>query len=73
MRNISTLGNPNPHDFRPGMLAIHLDLRRGRNKRQQKTLAYGHFGHDDPDFTWEIVEPLKWEKAQLTFDKLLSE
>ena len=59
MRNIYTLGNPNRNDFRPEMMAIHLNLRRGRNKCQQKTLAYGHFGHDDPDFTWEIVEPLK--------------
>ena len=50
-------------DFRPGMMAIHLDLRRGRNKHYQKTPTYGHFGRDDPDFTWEIVKPLKWEKA----------
>ena len=50
-------------DFRPGMMAIHLDLRRGGNKRYQKTAAYGHFGRDDPDFTWEIVKPLKSSKA----------
>ena len=46
-------------DFRPGMIAINLDLRRGGNKRFQKTAAYGHFGRDDPDFTWEKVVPLK--------------
>ncbi|GMI75988.1 S-adenosylmethionine synthetase 1, S-ADENOSYLMETHIONINE SYNTHETASE-1 [Hibiscus trionum] len=23
-----------------------------------------HFGRDDPDFTWEVVKPLKWEKPQ---------
>ena len=46
-------------DFRPGMMAINLDLKRGGNKRYQKTAAYGHFGRNDPDFTWEIVKPLK--------------
>ncbi|KAJ0971980.1 hypothetical protein J5N97_019939 [Dioscorea zingiberensis] len=40
-------------DFRPGMIAINLDLKRGGNFRYQKTAAYGHFGRDDPDFTWE--------------------
>lgn len=42
-------------DFRPGMIAKSLDLRR---PRYQKTAAYGHFGRDDPDFTWEKVIPL---------------
>jgi len=42
-------------DFRPGMIGISLDLKRGGNKRYQKTAAYGHFGRDDPDFTWEKV------------------
>ena len=46
-------------DFRPGMMSINLDLKRGGNFRYQKTAAYGHFGRDDPDFTWEIVKPLK--------------
>ncbi|KAH7302428.1 hypothetical protein KP509_23G072300 [Ceratopteris richardii] len=50
-------------DFRPGMIAINLDLRRGGDKRYQKTAAYGHFGRNDPDFTWETVKPLKFEKA----------
>ncbi|KAK8498743.1 hypothetical protein V6N12_064034 [Hibiscus sabdariffa] len=45
-------------DFRPGMISINLDLKRGGNFRYQKTAAYGHFGRDDPDFTWEIVKPL---------------
>ena len=45
-------------DFRPGMMAANLDLKRGGNKRYQKTAAYGHFGRDDPDFTWETVKPL---------------
>ncbi|CDY46742.1 BnaA03g16860D [Brassica napus] len=46
-------------DFRPGMMAINLDLKRGGNFRFQKTAAYGHFGRDDPDFTWEVIKPLK--------------
>merc|ERR1719198_2875812 len=45
-------------DFRPGMMAINLDLKRGGNKRYQKTAAYGHFGRSDSDFTWEKVLPL---------------
>ncbi|KAL1161676.1 hypothetical protein V6Z11_A07G151700 [Gossypium hirsutum] len=51
-------------DFRPGMITINLDLKRGGNDRFLKTAAYGHFGRDDPDFTWEVVKPLKWEKPQ---------
>jgi hypothetical protein len=35
------------------MIAKSLDLMRGGNKRFQKTAAYGHFGRDDADFTWE--------------------
>nr|GEV93851.1 S-adenosylmethionine synthetase [Tanacetum cinerariifolium] len=46
-------------DFRPGMMSINLDLKRGGNFRYQKTAAYGHFGRDDPDFTWETVKVLK--------------
>jgi S-adenosylmethionine synthetase len=49
-------------DFRTGMIAINLDLRRGGN-RFIKTAAYGHFGRDDADFTWELVKPLKFDKA----------
>jgi S-adenosylmethionine synthetase len=41
-------------DFRPGMIAKSLDLMRGGNQRYQKTAAYGHFGRDDADFTWEV-------------------
>jgi len=49
-------------DFRPGMIIINLDLKKGGNGRYLKTAAYGHFGRDDPDFTWEVVKPLKAEK-----------
>ena len=42
-----------------------LDLRR---PIYQKTAAYGHFGRDDPDFTWERVDKadiLKEEAGKL--------
>jgi S-adenosylmethionine synthetase len=37
-------------DLRPAAIIEQLDLRR---PIYQKTAAYGHFGRDDPDFTWE--------------------
>jgi len=46
-------------DFRPGLIGRALDLKRGGNKRYQKTAAYGHFGREDPDFTWEQVKKLE--------------
>jgi len=46
-------------DFRPGMIARNLDMMRGGKQRYQKTAAYGHFGRDDADFTWETVKPLE--------------
>ncbi|KZV47396.1 S-adenosylmethionine synthetase 1 family protein [Dorcoceras hygrometricum] len=49
-------------DFRPGMISINLDLKRGAGGRFLKTAAYGHFGREDPDFTWEVVKPLKWDR-----------
>ena len=42
-------------DFRPGGIIRDLQLRRPILK---KTAAYGHFGRDDPDFTWEIPKAL---------------
>lgn len=44
-------------DFRPKALIEQLQLRR---PIYRKTAAYGHFGRDDPDFTWE-----KTDKAEL--------
>ncbi|KAK4388341.1 S-adenosylmethionine synthase 2 [Sesamum angolense] len=52
-------------DFRPGMISINLDLKRGSGNRFLKTAAYGHFGRDDSDFTWEVVKPLKWTRIKL--------
>jgi S-adenosylmethionine synthetase len=40
-------------DFRPKAIIEALNLRR---PIYQKTAAYGHFGRDDKDFTWENVD-----------------
>jgi len=40
-------------DFRPGAIIKKLDLLRPIYK---KTAAYGHFGRNDPDFTWEKTD-----------------
>jgi S-adenosylmethionine synthetase len=40
-------------DLRPGAIMRDLDLRR---PIYAKTAAYGHFGRDDRDFTWERTD-----------------
>jgi S-adenosylmethionine synthetase len=40
-------------DMTPRGIIEHLKLRR---PIYQKTAAYGHFGRDDPDFTWERTD-----------------
>jgi S-adenosylmethionine synthetase len=40
-------------DLRPGAFREYLDLHR---PIYQKTAAYGHFGRDDADFTWERTD-----------------
>jgi S-adenosylmethionine synthetase len=40
-------------DLRPGAIIRDLDLRR---PIYAKTAAYGHFGRDDRDFTWERTD-----------------
>jgi S-adenosylmethionine synthetase len=47
-------------DLRPGAFREYLDLHR---PIYQKTAAYGHFGRDDHDFTWE-----KTDKAEALAD-----
>ena len=47
-------------DLRPGAFRQYLDLHR---PIYQKTAAYGHFGREDHDFTWE-----KTDKADLLRD-----
>jgi S-adenosylmethionine synthetase len=40
-------------DLRPGAFREYLKLHR---PIYQKTAAYGHFGREDPDFTWEQTD-----------------
>lgn len=40
-------------DLRPGAIIRNLKLRR---PIFEKTAAYGHFGREDPDFTWEATD-----------------
>ena len=40
-------------DLRPGAIIRDLDLRR---PIYEKTAAYGHFGREDADFTWEKTD-----------------
>jgi len=40
-------------DLRPAAILRDLDLRR---PIFQKTAAYGHFGREDRDFTWERTD-----------------
>jgi S-adenosylmethionine synthetase len=47
-------------DLRPGAFREYLDLHR---PIYQKTAAYGHFGREDPDFTWERTEKAAELKA----------
>ncbi|MFX0184637.1 MAG: methionine adenosyltransferase [Candidatus Hodarchaeota archaeon] len=51
-------------DFRPGMIIQQLQLKR---PIYAKTACYGHFGRNDPDFTWENTDiaPLLREDAGL--------
>lgn len=43
-------------DLRPGEIIKALDLLR---PIYQKTAAYGHFGREDKDFTWEITDKVQ--------------
>jgi S-adenosylmethionine synthetase len=40
-------------DLRPGAFREYLNLHR---PIYQKTAAYGHFGREDHDFTWERTD-----------------
>lgn len=42
-------------DFRPKQIIEHLNLKR---PIYQKTACYGHFGRNDPDFTWEKTDKI---------------
>jgi len=43
-------------DLRPGVIIRELGLKR---PIYQKTARFGHFGRNDPDFTWETPKTLK--------------
>ena len=45
----------NVFDLRPGAIVRDLDLKR---PIYSKTAAYGHFGRNEPEFTWEALSPL---------------
>ncbi len=47
-------------DLRPGAIIRDLDLRR---PIYRKTAAYGHFGRDDADFTWERTDRVEELRA----------
>ncbi|MCI1665495.1 MAG: methionine adenosyltransferase [Atopobiaceae bacterium] len=49
-------------DLRPGAIIRDLDLRR---PIYEKTAAYGHFGRNDPDFTWEATNRTDELKAAI--------
>lgn len=48
-------------DLRPGAIIHRLALRR---PIYSKTAAYGHFGREDPDFTWEKTDLAERLKAE---------
>ena len=48
-------------DFRPKQIIDYLNLRR---PIYRKTAAYGHFGRNDPDFTWEKTDKAELLKAE---------
>ncbi len=47
-------------DLRPGAIIRDLDLRR---PIYEKTAAYGHFGREDADFTWERTDRVEELRA----------
>lgn len=49
-------------DLRPGAIIDALDLRR---PIYRKTAAYGHFGRELPEFTWERTDRIEELKAAL--------
>ena len=51
----------NNFDLRPAAIIKNLDLRRPIFK---KTAAYGHFGRNDPDFSWEKTDKAAAIKEQ---------
>ena len=42
-------------DFRPAAIIDQLSLLKPQGWCYQDTASYGHFGRDEPEFTWEKV------------------
>ncbi|MEW6716007.1 MAG: methionine adenosyltransferase [Chloroflexota bacterium] len=59
----------NNFDLRPGAIIRDLDLRR---PIYRKVAAYGHFGRDDLDLTWEQTEKADILRKQAKVSGLLS-
>ncbi len=53
-------------DLRPGMIIKQLDLLR---PIYQKTASYGHFGREEPEFTWEKIDKAEALRASAKFKK----
>ena len=49
-------------DMRPGFIIRDLDLLR---PIYRKTACYGHFGREDPDFTWEKTDRVEKLRSRL--------
>ena len=52
--------------LKPSDILKHLDLRR---PIFHKTASYGHFGRDDPDFTWEKTDKVELLKKEAGLKK----
>ena len=67
--------NKIPEDKIIELVKKHFDLRpkgiidtlRLRRPIYRKTASYGHFGRDDPDFTWEVVDKAELLRKEATF------
>lgn len=53
-------------DLRPRMITKQLDLLR---PIYQKTASYGHFGREEPEFTWEKTDKAEALRASAKFKK----
>lgn len=53
-------------DLRPGGIIQMLDLRR---PIFSKTAVYGHFGREEPEFTWEKLDKVEQLKSDADLDK----
>jgi len=56
-------------DLRPGAFREYLNLHR---PIYQQTAAYGHFGRDEPDFTWEATDKASALRAAAGLGDLVS-